>query len=60
MRRSKKKKKKKNYTNKNFLYIMSSQYLKRSRVDFENQDYSSQEVKVQQTINWDDEVNNDD
>ena len=39
---------------------MSSQYLKRSRVDFENQDYSSQEVKVQQTINWDDEVNNDD
>ncbi|KAG1137980.1 hypothetical protein G6F37_008572 [Rhizopus arrhizus] len=34
---------------------MSSQYLKRSRVDFENQDYSSQEVKVQQTINWDDE-----
>ncbi|EIE90824.1 hypothetical protein RO3G_15535 [Rhizopus delemar RA 99-880] len=35
---------------------MSSQYLKRSRVDFENQDYSSQEVKVQQTINWDDEI----
>lgn len=59
MRRSKKKRKK-NYTKKNFLYIMSSQYLKRSRVDFENQDYSSQEVKVQQTINWDDEVNNDD